>query len=85
VNRELDEYAHLWGSEAKDYVLVSPSAVSIEPRSCMIFHLKGSNRRGTALVIEDDEIARAVIQRMVEAGVEIVDTVPSNSQLQLGN
>jgi hypothetical protein len=76
VNSELDEYAHLWGSGAKDYILVRLDPVSTDPRSYMIFHRKGKNRRGTALVIEKNEIAQAVIRRMIEAGVEIVDTIP---------
>ncbi len=69
---QLDEFAPLWGSEAKNYVLVSLELGSTNPCSCLIFHRESK----TAMVIEEDEIAQAVIQRMVEAGVEIVDTIP---------
>jgi hypothetical protein len=71
VTSDLNEYAPLWGSEAKNYVLLTVEPDGPTPRR-VILHRECR----TGLVIEDDNIYRAVIQRMVEAGVEIVDALP---------
>lgn len=72
TKQQSDEFAPLWGSEAKNYVLVSVQPPSTDLQHCVIF----DRQRKSAMLIEDPELALEVMRRMVESGVEIVSTLP---------
>jgi hypothetical protein len=72
--QQFDEFAPLWGSEAKGYVLVSVQPTSTDLQHCVIFN----RQRKTAKLIEDPELALEVMRRMVDAGVEVVAELPTN-------
>ncbi len=61
----LDQYADLWGSRAKEYVLLRGPGVMLP------FHLPS----GGALIIEDHKTAVEVVSRMQKAGVPVVDEI----------
>ena len=68
----LEEFAPLWGSEAHKYVLLRVDPGSRELSNCLIVE----REHNAAMVIEDDELAAVVMQKMIDAGVQIVDELP---------
>ena len=72
TEKQFDEFAPFWGSDARKYVLVSVQPTSTDLRHCVIVDREGRS----AVIIEDDELALEVMRRMVEAGVPILDKLP---------
>jgi len=69
TKEQIAEFAPLWASEAKNnYVLESMDPGGADLRRCGIF----DRRHKSVVLIEDPELAVEVMQRMVDAGVEIV-------------
>ena len=70
VNNSLER---MWTVDAADYVLLclEPDGVCL-PEQCLIFNVVKSG----ITIIDDNERARAVVQRMIAAGVPIVTECP---------
>jgi hypothetical protein len=64
----LEEFEHLWTTEASKYVLWKAGTGYLP--------VKVDGKEPLALVIEDDDLAKAVEARMIEAGVPVVDDLP---------
>jgi hypothetical protein len=65
----IQEYEYLWQRQRTDpnwLLLKSPRG------GYCVF-----NKQGSILIIEDDEINEAVCKRMIEAGCEILETLPN--------
>ena len=69
---QLAEFVELWEDRASDHVLVRVERDSVDLRDCAIY----CKSEKSAVVIDDDDLAMRVIQRMVDAGVPIVDEIP---------
>ena len=65
----LQEYEHLWTTQLAEWVLVGPCPGEY----CIVHKSEGGY---SALIIEDDKEARQVIQKMLDAGVEVWDKLP---------
>ena len=74
TGKEIDEFAPFWSSEIEKYVLVNVEPTSTDLRHCVIV----DRQRKSAELIEDPELALEVMQRMVDAGVEIVSRLPDD-------
>jgi hypothetical protein len=61
----LEEFEHLWTTEASEHVLCKT------PTGYLVVKVTG--KEPLALIIEDDDLAKAVKARMIEAGVPVVD------------
>ncbi len=71
-DRQLAEYAPLWGSDAKNYVLFSLDPVGNDLSRCMIIDRLNKG----IMLIENRELVFEVMRRMLDAGVEIVREWP---------
>ncbi|QDV28207.1 hypothetical protein Spb1_00700 [Planctopirus ephydatiae] len=71
MNLEESFFAQLWTTEADHYVLVRVST-SDDPGRYSIFNKKF--RQG--MLIEDDELYMQIVEKMIKAGVSIVDEIP---------
>ena len=69
TQEQIAEFAPLWGSDAKNYVLESMDPGGADLRRCGIF----DRRHNSVMLIEDRELALEVMQCMVDAGVPIVN------------
>ena len=68
INDEIKEYDYLWGKEKYRYVLLK-----VETEYCIIYI---DQKDGDEfLLIEDDDIADAVIKKMIKCGNEICETI----------
>jgi hypothetical protein len=72
---ELSKLSYLWTTEAKNYVLWH-SADDPDWRNSSIFDI---NTRGI-VIIEDDELFCQVIEKMYQAGVPTVRTLPPDPE-----
>ena len=60
-----DEFRHVWESEKDDWVLVSTN----------YGYAVVNKRTQMALLVSDDELEKAIIQRMLEEGNRIYDNI----------
>jgi hypothetical protein len=74
TTEDTDRFSRLWTSDAKKYVLVrfGLDATGLEYR--LIFNTETR----MAELIENSELASEVMRRMAEAGVPIVNGLPSD-------
>ena len=65
----IQKYEYLWNKDTSDWVLfrLNPDSTEEEPEFSII---NISNKHG--LIIEDNDVNRAVIQKMLSAGVRIL-------------
>jgi hypothetical protein len=64
---DLSEWETMWTSQIDDYLLVTGNQLK---NRFVIFHISTT----TALIIEDNDISAAIIEKMKAAGVKIVNT-----------
>lgn len=74
TDEQFQEFCSLWGSGAKNYVLVNMRPATADLQHCVIFN----RQERSAKLIEDPTLALEVMQRMADAGVEIVDQLPKD-------
>ena len=73
TDKQLADHAHMWGAEKDDYCLLTTVPGGTDLRRCFII-----NRKFKVIeLIENGNLAIEVMQRMVDAGVEIVSEPPS--------
>ena len=65
----MSDYGHLLDGSISDYVLVHVCDELSPPDGCTIEQVS----TGSALIIEDDDLARNLIAWMIREGVPIVD------------
>jgi hypothetical protein len=70
VDKKLREHEWLWRSRKDDYVLLKTGE---SPDDLLIVQTGGGPNHGEYLLIHDDPLAQAVIAKMIEAGVPIVN------------
>jgi hypothetical protein len=69
MNAELmQEYEYLWKRTDPNWVLLRTPDL---PGGFCVF-----NKLGSILLIEDDEVNEAVCKRMIDAGCEVLESVP---------
>jgi hypothetical protein len=69
VDKKLREHEWLWGSRKDDYVLLKTGD---GPDDLLIVQIGEGPSHGEYLLIHDDSLAKAVMAKMMEAGVPIV-------------
>ncbi len=67
---EVEEYSYLWKEEKEDYVLVKP-ILGDEILEYSIIDKKHQ----MMLVVEDDELAKKLIEKMLENGNKIYEDI----------
>lgn len=72
TDEQFQEFCSLWSSDAKNYVLVNVRPTNSDLQHCVVFN----RQTRSAKLIPDAALALEVMQRMVDAGVEIVDQLP---------
>ena len=65
----LNDYQYLWESDLDEYALVAMKSDDSETDEYLIIHKETS----TALIIENESIGEQVIERMLGAGVEVIE------------
>ena len=65
---DISSWAHIWELHKDDHVLLRVHDAGDPVDGCLIYDTHG----GVALDIEDDELARAIMRRMLDAGIPIV-------------
>ena len=68
INEKLDVYKYLWTTEKEDYFL----AKSDELDHYVIMH-KDKRKGSNSLIIENNELFKAIINIMIENGVKIIE------------
>lgn len=72
IDKQLAEYAPLWGSDAKNYLLLNRDPDGTDLSRCMII----DRQNKSVMLIENRELVFEVMRRMLEAGVEMVRKLP---------
>ena len=72
MNAQLDEYSYLWDGTDTDWVLVPRDPELGSAASASIYN----QRTRMMLLIEDDALAKALVDRMREAKVRVIDAIP---------
>ena len=75
MTQDLDPWSHMWTDKRSEYALLCSNKSADNPLAhCIVYDLV---ERGMILM-EDEELAQAIMERMLEAGVPIVtkDQVP---------
>jgi hypothetical protein len=72
TDKELAEYAPLWGSDAKKYLLLNLDPEGTDLGRCMIVDRQNKSIK----LIENRELVFEVMRRMLEVGVEMVRKLP---------
>ena len=67
---EVEDYSYLWKEEKEDYVLIKPT-VGDEILEYAIINKK----HHTMLVVEDNELAKKLIEKMLENGNKIYEDI----------
>jgi hypothetical protein len=67
---ELQEYETMWTTKLEDHLLIRQDFRG--NMEYVIAHIPSK----TACIIEDNDVYAAVIQKLIEAGVKIVDKTP---------
>ncbi|MCX5450972.1 hypothetical protein ACFVJW_22980 [Streptomyces libani] len=67
----LESFSYLWTTERNDWILVET------PRTVVPVIFNRSNRQ--ALLIDDDGLHAAVVEKMQDAGIGVFDGIPSES------
>ncbi len=70
---QINRFLYLWTADATQYVLVR-FVPGTDLRECLIFDREAKS----ALLIEDEQLALEVRRRMAEAGVPVVNELPSD-------
>ncbi|HYQ40904.1 MAG TPA: hypothetical protein VER11_03025 [Polyangiaceae bacterium] len=71
---DIDEYEYLWDGSEPEWVLVRVSRTSPDAVATVIYNTKTR----MALIIEIDELAEAVQEKMLERKVRVLDSIPSD-------
>lgn len=72
MDEQLSRWSELWTTQSKDHVLVRTG--SGDPCPCVIFNV----RTRTIDMIEDDELSLRIVDAMRQAGVPVVDRIPTD-------
>ncbi len=72
MNDSVESYRHLWEAPPGKYFLIQTMKGSNTCQHCVIYNKDTK----CALIIEDDLIAKFVMEMMVDNGVPVVDAIP---------
>ena len=69
MSDDISAYSNMWTTDIKEYLIIGRS-----PLGGSIFNVK----QRTIFMIEDDSLARGILEEMLRAGVPVVEKFPSD-------